>query len=162
MNTFKKEFFICSVISIFFASLLLVVIPVGVAPGLWGIGEVVTSPSTWPNACALALLCFSVILAVDAYRKWRSSPEDKTVASAQTDWKLFLTAVGIFFLYYYSVPILGMTLASAIFAGIYAYLCGARNPIALGIVAIFIPVFLYLFFYYVARVVIPTGLLKII
>ena len=155
MNIFKRDFLAYTANACFFIFFLLVMIPFAVEPPIPGIGESHTSPSTWPTFCTLALIGLSGILAFDALKKWKNSPAGPV--PEKIAWKHFWIAIGVFFLYFYCIQILGLTLASAVFSGIYVYLCGARSATMIAVVALVIPVFLYLFFFYVARVSMPMS-----
>ena len=155
MNAFKQEFFMC--LTFLISSLLIwfVLIPVGIEPAIEGIGETVITPSSWPKACTIGIIAFSLVLTNSAYQQWRKQPESGSETTGSL--KSLGIVFAVFFLYYVSVGILGLTIASGLFSGLYAYLCGARNKGILVLIAVIIPLTLYLFFYYVARTPMPTG-----
>lgn len=125
-------------------------------------------PSTFPRIMIIGMTVFTVILLVQSVIKLlkmeqtdplaQKAPsmnfvKDKGVLAA-----LFLIALCA--LYVWGFRTLGYVLVSMILSGIVMWLIGVRNPVQLVLIAVLVPLGMWLVFYKLLQVNIPMGVLQ--
>ncbi|MCI5484992.1 MAG: tripartite tricarboxylate transporter TctB family protein [Clostridiales bacterium] len=125
-------------------------------------------PSTFPRIMIIGMTVFTVILLVQSVIKLlkmeqtdplaQKAPsmnfvKDKGVLAA-----LFLIALCV--LYVWGFRTLGYVLVSMILSGIVMWLIGVRKPVQLVLIAVLVPLGMWLVFYKLLQVNIPMGVLQ--
>lgn len=138
---------------------LLVLIPIGVEdPG--SIDVLALGPSFWPSVVCVLLLMMGVIICVQAYRRSRGAYGDVDEPGAGFVFSRWLGAIALLAGLYLGLHVLGMLLTCSIALVLFMLLGGERRGVVIVAISLLLPVGLYLFFRYVANVVIPLGVLE--
>lgn len=160
-STAKKVFFWFGN-AVFFTIFLVFGLNFGIAEPFDGSHEFGMGPSTWPFVVVVILVLVSCALT------WASYVHHKRVSAhtenlqeddgdAEYNSRRLLLTLGCMFSYYFSVPWLGIAAASSLFCFIFIVSSGEK----LWYIALPIPIItsvgLYYFFYYVAKIPLPTG-----
>ena len=158
----RGDLIVGGVTAAFACLVMFVFIPLGVEdPGR--IDVLALGPAFWPFVVALFLFAMGALIAVQA---WRRSREDRgsgavgmAAATAVSNFALgrWIGAVALMAAYYLLLAPLGMVATSALAMLAFMLLGGERRPAVVGALAVGIPLALFLFFRYVANVVIPLG-----
>lgn len=155
-------------VTIAFACIVMIVlIPFGVEnPGK--INVLALGPAFWPFVVAIFLFAMGLLIGGQAIRRARlhgnataGSDEDQaTAASELSDFTAGRWAGALVLLaaYYLLLNVLGMVVTSALALVSFMVLGGERRPVLVAALAIGLPLVLFLFFRYVANVVIPLGI----
>ena len=141
---------------------MFVMIPLGVEdPGK--IDVLALGPAFWPFVISLFLFAMGVLIGVQAWRRSRETGgaaiADGDGAPAVSDFSFgrWIGAVVLMAGYYVLLEPLGMVATSALAMVGFMLLGGERRPAIIAALAIGIPIALFLFFRFVANVVIPLG-----
>ncbi len=152
--------FVVGGVTIAFACLaLFVLIPLGVEdPG--AIDVLALGPAFWPSIISVLLLAMGVIICVQAFRRARAGHGPEHEAGPGFAPGRWLTSLALLAGLYAGLHALGMLLTSVIALVLFMLLGGERRPLVLVAVSLLLPAALYVFFRYVANVVIPLGVLE--
>ena len=123
------------------------------------------SPDFWPRIIAMGAVVASLALLVEA-KTLKQPPaldEDEEDASEYTypfgqAAARALILIGALFIFYASLRTIGVVAASIILIGVMMLFFGERKYWLVTILAVGVPIMLYIFFRYVARVPIPLGI----
>ncbi len=140
----------------FGAFLLLVLVPYGVTSPA-NVRIAVLSPTIWPNIIAVSLMIIGAILVV---RGFVGASEKLDDVGSEDGWHPAMRVVATAILMaalFFSMPVLGMPIASCLTLLVYAFMVQARRPVATILTAILLPLMIYGFFSKVAGVPIPQG-----
>ena len=125
-------------------------------------------PSTFPRIMIIGMSVFTVILLVQSVIKLLKMEETDPLAQKAPSMNfvkdkgvlaaLFLIALCA--LYVWGFRTLGYVLVSMILSGIVMWLIGVRKPVQLVLIAILVPLGMWLVFYKLLQVNIPMGVLQ--
>ena len=125
-------------------------------------------PSTFPRIMIIGMTVFTVILLVQSVIKLLKMEETDPLAQKAPSMNfvkdkgvlaaLFLIALCA--LYVWGFRTLGYVLVSMILSGIVMWLIGVRKPVQLVLIAILVPLGMWLVFYKLLQVNIPMGVLQ--
>lgn len=118
------------------------------------------SPAFWPEVVTLFLAATGFALAVGGLRRrLAEGPRRRETGTAPARWNLNpLFTLGVFLAYYLLTDLLGIVPASVLALAVMAVRYGERNRLVLSAVALGLPLALYGFFVWVAKVPMPLGL----
>ncbi|MDY0306123.1 MAG: tripartite tricarboxylate transporter TctB family protein [Desulfovibrio aminophilus] len=118
------------------------------------------SPAFWPEVVAVFLALSGFALAAGGLRRrLAEGARRREAGAASAGWNLnppFTLAV--FLAYYLLIDVIGIVCASALALAVMAVRYGERNRLVLSAVALGLPLALYGFFVWVAKVPMPLGL----
>lgn len=141
---------------------MFVMIPLGIEdPGR--IDVLALGPAFWPFVIALFLLAMGALIGMQAWRRSRLDGDAGAAAGdgapAMSDFApgRWLSAVILMAAYYLLLEPLGMVVTSMLAMTAFMLLGGERRAPVIAALAVGIPLALFLFFRYVANVVIPLG-----
>lgn len=163
---------VSGVIVTFSCLALFVLIPIGIeAPG--SIDVLALGPSFWPSVICVFLGAMGLIVGVQALRRARSArsgvtpveDEQEVLDAAEAAEAGFapgrwLAALALLAAYYLGLDSLGMVLASMLALGLFMVLGGERRPAVVLVLAVGVPLALFVFFRFVANVFIPLGVFE--
>lgn len=125
-------------------------------------------PSTFPRIMIIGMAVFTVILLVQSVIKLLKMEETDPLAQKAPSMNfvkdkgvlaaLFLIALCA--LYVWGFRTLGYVLVSMILSGIVMWLIGVRKPVQLVLIAVLVPLGMWLVFYKLLQVNIPMGVLQ--
>lgn len=125
-------------------------------------------PSTFPRIMIIGMTVFTVILLVQSVIKLLKMEETDPLAQKAPSMNfvkdkgvlaaLFLIALCA--LYVWGFRTLGYVLVSMILSGIVMWLIGVRKPVQLVLIAVLVPLGMWLVFYKLLQVNIPMGVLQ--
>lgn len=125
-------------------------------------------PSTFPRIMIIGMAVFTVILLVQSVIKLLEMEETDPLAQKAPSMNfvkdkgvlaaLFLIALCA--LYVWGFRTLGYVLVSMILSGIVMWLIGVRKPVQLVLIAVLVPLGMWLVFYKLLQVNIPMGVLQ--
>ena len=119
--------------------LFAVVIPLGIdSPNQ--IDNAALAPDLWPKIIVV-LFCFTELQLLSRLPR-------------------LLYVVGVLFLFYYAIPKAGMVIPSIVTILLLVYFAGERRWYLSLLIGVLLPVLLYGFFVYVARIPIPLGIFE--
>lgn len=136
--------------------LFVVLIPAGIVEPK-KIKFAVLSPSFYPRIVAIAMLLIGAAVLAGALRN--SATEDGVLSANAVATTKVCAAFAIMFATAYALPYAGFVLSACLALVLLMVLAGERNPLIVGLVAVILPLFLYVFFTKVASVPIPGGIL---
>lgn len=157
-------------VTIAFACLaLFVLIPVGVEdPG--SIDVLALGPAFWPSVISVFMFLMGVILGAQGIRRLRADRvtagadrgDQRSLATALSEYAFgrWFGALVLLAAFYVLLEPLGMIVASMLVMVALMLLGGERRPAILAVLAVGLPFALFVFFRYVANVVIPLGVLE--
>ncbi len=152
----RMDFWAGLVFLMFGLLVLLVLIPIGVDEPK-KVPFVVLSPSYYPRIIAIAMTI--VGLAVTA-RAVTTASNDRNLKMPRIDAVIKVVIVfAVLAVLSVILPSTGFVLGSFLALTALLLLAGERNPITIGLVAILLPIGLYLFFTKLANIPIPGGVL---
>lgn len=138
---------------------LFVLIPFGVDnPG--SIDVLALGPSFWPSIISGLLLLMGVIISVQAYRRSRTTQGESEKATSGFATMRWLGSLVLLAGLYVGLHTLGMVLSSIAVLVLFMLLGGERRLPVIITISFVLPIALYVFFRYVANVVIPLGVLE--
>ena len=136
--------------------LFAVVIPLGIdSPNQ--IDNAALAPDLWPKIIVM-LFGFTGVLMIVRPRI-RNQEEDSELQLLSRLPRL-LYVVGVLFLFYYAIPKAGMVIPSIVTILLLVYFAGERRWYLSLLIGVLLPVLLYGFFVYVARIPIPLGIFE--
>lgn len=117
-------------------------------------------PDTWPSLVLYSIILLSAIMLVltllpNSLAAEVSESSKRTAAG----WVKLIGTMVAFFTYYFAVLKIGIMPSSLIFFLIFAKACGNKSWKLLIPLGLLFSIGLYCFFYYVAKIPLPTGLL---
>lgn len=138
--------------------LLLVLIPVGVTSPS-NVRIAVLSPTMWPKIVSGAIILLGAILLIRSLIAGHenSASAEESANDGLQSWIRIGVIAALMIAFFFSIPFLGMPLASIIVILAYALLVKSRRPIIMSLTAIVLPLMIYGFFNHVASVPIPQG-----
>ena len=137
---------------------LFALIPLGVEdPG--SINVRALGPAFWPSIVSGLLIAMGVIITVQAARRLQADNTDEEAGGGFATMR-WLAALVLLAGLYVGLHILGMVLASMIALAAFMLLGGERRALLIAIISLALPLVLFVFFRYVANVVIPLGVLE--
>ncbi len=158
MSGRRRDLIIGAVTVALFALVLAVVIPNQIrVPG--NIAIAALSPAFWPTTVAwMGLVLGGVIGARGLLGRSTDEPDEPAPPEGgQLESWRSLGAIGLMFVYFGLLRLLGVVVPSVIVIPALAYLFGERRPGILLPVAVILPIALYYFFTRVANIPLPLG-----
>lgn len=119
---------------------------------------VALSPSYYPRLVSYCLLGFGLLYFLKQLFNRKVDSEVDKSSTIKPIMLLVITATLLF--YYLTLPWLGFVLSSTIVLFVLLLIAGDRNPIALIIIPLLLPIGVYWFFTKVANIPIPAGVLE--
>jgi hypothetical protein len=120
------------------------------------------SPTFWPRIVSIFLALMGFLLAFGGMRRRSLSGLETTPCNAESAPRQRnitpLVTLSVFLAYYLLIDVLGMVLSSVLAMLVMARHYGERNWPVLAFVALALPLTLYAFFVWVAKVPLPLGL----
>lgn len=123
------------------------------------------SPTFWPTILFWGLTVFGGFISLSALlaKEDAVAPDERPQEDGEEGFHLksvlrTVAAMTVLLVYYLTVDWLGLVLASILAAGALALLAGERRYVAVAIVAVGVPIFLYYFFTIVANTPLPLGM----
>lgn len=133
-----------------------VVVPASLSP-------TAVSPAFWPRVTAMMLVIFGVLIVVRGMlqrRKIVTAPAfDVSVANRRRGALRIIGGFAVLYGSWASISVVGLPVASVLIIVILSMAFGERRAIWLIGIAIFLPLFLYVFFSEIAGVPIPLGII---
>ena len=125
-------------------------------------------PTAFPRIMIIGMAIFTVILLIQSILKLKFMKEDDPLAAKSESLNplkdkgvlaaLFLIVLCVLYVWFFKS--LGYVLVSAIIAAIVMWLIGVRKPLQLALIAILVPLGMWLVFYVLLQVNIPMGVLQ--
>lgn len=125
-------------------------------------------PTAFPRIMIIGMAIFTVILLIQSILKLKFMKEDDPLAAKAESLNplkdkgvlaaLFLIVLCVLYVWFFKS--LGYVLVSAIIAAIVMWLIGVRKPLQLALIAILVPLGMWLVFYVLLQVNIPMGVLQ--
>ena len=139
---------------------IFVLIPVGIVSPR-DVKTIALAPEFWPLIIASALTFMGIIMTV---RRPEESQQQEDGPVTLADWKQRTPRLAIvlaaLFGFYYLTPVLGMVVCGILLISGLTWFAGEHRWKLIATIAITAPVVLYLFFYFVANIPIPHGVLE--
>lgn len=128
-----------------------------------GTGEYGMSSAMLPNIMALSMLVLSVLqVCVNLFPEWNLLTPGKKGVAAETDWTshgtFWLKLIAFLASYLGLLKLLGFIPASVLFLALLQYMVGQRKYLTLGILAVVVPLVIYIAFRHGMGIMLPTSI----
>lgn len=125
-------------------------------------------PSAFPRIMIIGMAVFTVVLLVQSVLKLMNMHEDDPLAQKAESLNFFkdkgvlaaLFVIVLCMLYVWGFETLGYVLVSVVLSAIIMWLIGVRKPVQLVLIAVLVPLGMWLLFYKLLQVNIPMGVLQ--
>jgi len=125
-------------------------------------------PSAFPRIMIIGMAVFTVVLLVQSVLKLMSMKQDDPLAQKAESLNFFkdkgvlaaLFVIVLCMLYVWGFKTLGYVLVSVVLSAIIMWMIGVRKPVQLILIAVLVPLGMWLLFYKLLQVNIPMGVLQ--
>jgi putative tricarboxylic transport membrane protein len=150
----SRDFYLGLIVLAFALTLLIWLTPTFVSSPL-AQSHLKVRPSTFPNLISYVLVLLSVFL---IYNSPQSSRDATRIEDKRFSWFVVL-CIALLFTYYVGVRLIGMLPASIVILFVLIRLYGFRSWYLSILIALIVPILLFVFFEKLAQVQIPRGIL---
>ena len=153
-TTFNHDFILGITLFVLALLAIFVIIPAGIdSPGEVNIRAL--APDFWPNIVMTFMAIIGLIIAIQAYATGKKT--NQKIPTGTRYWRA-VSAIILFFIYYWLLQTLGFVVASCIALLAFCLLAGERRLYYVIPLAVLLPLLLFYFFTHVAAVAIPLGI----
>ncbi len=125
-------------------------------------------PSVFPRIMIIGMAVFTAVLLIQSVLKLMSMHEDDPLAQKAESLNFFkdkgvlaaLFVIVLCMLYVWGFKTLGYVLVSMVLSAIIMWMIGVRKPVQLVLIAVLVPLGMWLLFYKLLQVNIPMGVLQ--